>query len=173
MDDIDFGVIDKNGFTIYRICFARFVNARSTLRKPKEEWSKLVPKVEETFFSLVEQGKKKLEIEGVNKIIQRPDSAGFTCFRIATRCSPKIAKFLLSQDIKINSITTNMIIQSFNYPELAEQMMIKNINPNVIEYDGISEFERWPNSFKNTKCKDLAGMFPRSIHFVTEDTVCS
>ena len=115
--------------------------------------SKLVLKVEETFFWLVEQGQKKLGIEAVNEIIQRPSSNGSTCFSIATQCSPKIAKFILSQDIKINSITTVMMIPWFEYSELAEQMMIKNINPKVIEYDGISQFERWPNSFKNPKCK--------------------
>ena len=173
MDEIDFGFINKNGFTIYRMCFGRYVNATGTLKKPKEKWSKLIPKVEETFIWLVEQGQKKLGIEGVNEVIQRPDSNGNTCFSIATGCSPKIAKFILSQDIKINSITTTMIIPSFQYPELAEQMMVKNINPKVIDFTGKSEFERRPNSFKNSKCKGLAEKFPTSIHFVTEDTVCS
>merc|ERR1711917_203421 len=50
--------------------------------------------------------------------------------------------------------------------------MLKNINPKVIDYTGRSQFERLPNSFKNSKCKALAEKFPRSIHFVTEDTVC-
>ena len=173
MDENDFVFIDNDGFTIYRMCFDRYLNARWTLEKPEEDWSKLVTKVEETFFWLVDQGQKKLGIEGVNLIIQRPSSTGETCFLLATQCSPKIAKFILTQDIKINSITTDMIIPSFEYPELAEQTMIKNINPKVIEYDGISEFERWPGSFKNSKCKELAERFSRSIHFATEDTVCS
>ena len=125
MDEMDFGFIDKDGVTIYRICFTRYLNARWTLKKPKEEWSKLVPKVEETFFWLVEQGQKRLGIEGVNEIIQRPNSSGSTCFLILTGCSPKIAKFILNRDIKINSIATDMLIPSFEYPELAEQMMKK------------------------------------------------
>ena len=173
MDDFNFGFINTNGATIYGICFERYLNARWTLNKQQEKWSKLVPKVEETFFWLIEQGQKKLGIEAVNEIIQRPSSNGSTCFFLATQCSPKIAKFILSQDIKINSIQTDMIIPSFEYPELAEQMMIRNINPKVISYDGISQFERCPNSFKNSKCKELAQRFPRSIHFVTEDTICS
>ena len=173
MDDIDLGFIDKDGATIYRVCFEKYLNARWTLEKPKEKWSKLVPKVEETFFWLVEQGQKKLGIEAVNEIIQRPDSNGDTCFSNAGRCSSKISKFILHQDIKINSIRTDMIIPSFYYPELAEQMMLKNINPKVIECNGISQFERWPGSFTNPKCKELAEKFARSIHFVTEDTVCS
>ena len=134
MDDIDLGFIDKNGCTIYRICFNGYLGARWALKKPEEKWSKLVSKVEETFFWLVEQGQQKLGIESVNQIIQRPSSDGSTCFSIATQCSPKIAKFILSQHIKLNSITTDMIIPSFEYPELAEQMMLKNINPNVIDY---------------------------------------
>ena len=171
MDEIDFGFINKNKTTIYRQCFKRYLNARWTLKKPKEDWSKLVPKVEETFFWLMEQGQTKLGIEAVNEIIQRPDSTGSTCFSNASRCSPKIAKFILSQDIKINCISTVMMIPSFKYPGLAEQMMNKNINPNVISYDSISEFERWPSSFKNPKCKELAEKFPRSTDFVTECTV--
>jgi len=143
------------------------------LKKPEKEWSKLAAKVEETFFWLVDQGQKKLGIEAVNKIIQRPNSNGSTCFSIANQCSPEIAKFILSQDIKINSIKTNMMIPSFVNSELAEQMMLKNINPKVIAYDGRSQFDIWPNSFANPKCKELAEKFPRSIHFVTEDTVCS
>merc|ERR1711911_82852 len=51
-------------------------------------------------------------------------------------------------------------------------MMIKNINPKVIAFDGTSQFEDWPESFKNQKCEELAEKFPRSIHFVIEDTVC-
>ena len=98
MNDFNFGFISVNGSTIYRICFNRYVNARGTLKKPKEKWSKLVSKVEETFFWLIEQGQKKLGIEGVNEIIQGPNSNGETCFSIATQCSPKIAKFILSQD---------------------------------------------------------------------------
>ena len=147
------------------------MDAKWILKKPKEEWSKLVPKVEDTFFWLVEQGQKKLGIEAVNELIQKPDSNGSTCFSIASRCSPKIAKFILSQDIKINSIRPDMVTPSFAYPELAEQMMLKNINPKVISYSGRSQFERCPDSFKNSKCKQLAEKFARSIHFVTEDTV--
>jgi len=173
MDDIDFGFMDKNGFTIYRMCFERYVNARWTLKKPEKEWLKLVPKVEETFFWLVEQSQKILGILAVNEIIQRPSSDGGTCFLLATQCSPKISMFILYQDIKINSITTDMMIPSFKYPELAKQMMVKNINPKVIEYHGRSQFEAWPDSFKNQRCKELAENFPRSIHFVTADTVCS
>ena len=170
---IDFGFIGQNGFTIYRNCFSSYLGARFVLKKPEKEWSKLAAKVEETFFWLVDQGQKKLGIEAVNKIIQRPNSNGSTCFSIANQCSPEIAKFILSQDIKINSIKTNMMIPSFVNSELAEQMMLKNINPKVIAYDGRSQFDIWPNSFANPKCKELAEKFPRSIHFVTEDTVCS
>ena len=66
-----------------------------------------------------------------------------------------------------------MAIPWFQYPVLAEQMMLKNINPKVIEYDGRSQFEDWPDSFTNPKCEELAEKFPRSIHFVTEDTECN
>lgn len=172
MNDIDFGFTGHGGRSIYGTCFNRYMTTRWPSKKPEGEWSKLVPKVEETFFWLVEQGQKKLGIEGVNKIIQRPDSSGATCFGIASKFSLKISKFILDQSIKITSIRTTLMIPSFQFPELAEQMMIKNINPNVIDYTGINEIEGWPNSFKNPKCKELAEKFPKSIHFVTEDTSC-
>ena len=58
MDQIDFGFIGTHGFTIYRSCFGRYLNARLALKKPESECSKLIPKLEETFFWLVEEGKK-------------------------------------------------------------------------------------------------------------------
>ena len=172
MDEIDFEFIGLDGFTIYRHCFVLYLNARFVLRKPKEECAKLVPKVEELFFWLVESGKKLLRQKAVNQIIQKPDPNGNTCFALATQCSVRIAEFILAQDIKINSITTAMTIPWFEYSELTEQMMINNINPKVITFAGKSQFERWPDSFKNSRCKELAEKFPRSIHFATENSRC-
>ena len=174
MEEIDFGFEDDK-CTIYRICFQQILMARpcNPLTKPKQGWSKLVPKLEDTFFWLVESGRKKLGIDAINKIIQSPDPNGQTCFAYATRFSSKITEFILNQDININSIPTTMVTPHFKYPKFAELMMMKNINPKVIAYNGTSEFEDWPDSFKNPKCKKLAENFPRSIHFVVEDTQCS
>ena len=82
MDQIDFGFIGRNGFTIYRMCFTRYVNARWILNKPESEWSKLIPKLEETFFWLVEEGKKNGF--DTKKILQIPSSSGSTCFSVAS-----------------------------------------------------------------------------------------
>ena len=172
MNEIDFGYIGIGGFTIYRNSFNKFIIARFVLKISESERSKLIPKVEETFFWLVGESQKRLGTEAVNKIIEIPSSSGSTCFEVATACSPKILKFILNQEIRINSIQTNMTIPWFQYPELAEQMMIKNLNPKVIRYDGTSELERWSNSFLDPKCNELAQNFPRSVHFVTKDTEC-
>ena len=173
MNEIDFGFIGNGGFTIYRTSFNKYIIARFVLKKSEEDRSKLIPKVEETFFWLVEESQKRLGIKAVNEIIQIPSSSGSTCFEVATACSPKIMKFILNRDVKINSVQTNMTIPWFQYPELAEQMMIKNLNPKVIRYDALSEYERWPNSFVSSKCKALVEKFPRSIYFVTKDTECN
>ena len=125
MNEIDFGFIGIGGFTLYRVSFNIYILARFVLKKSEEDRSKLIPKVEETFFWLVEESQKRLGIQAVNEIIQRPSSNGSTCFEVATACSPKILKFILNQDVKINSIQTNMTIPWFQYPELAEQMMSK------------------------------------------------
>ena len=173
MDKIDYE-FNHEGFTLYRVCFNQYLTARpcNYLTKPKEGWEKLVPKVEDTFFWLVKSGKKKHDIAFINKIIQKPDPIGQTCFSFATRCSRKIAEFIIDQDIEINTISSAMVTASFKFPELAELMMKKNINPNVIAWDGKSEFEDWPGSFEKSKCKELAKNFPKSIHFVTSDTKC-
>ena len=165
--------MNENRFTIYRACFSRYLAARYLAKKASKKWSKLVLKVEESFFFLVERGNVIHGTDFINEIVQVPASNGETCFSIASECSSKIAKFILSQDIKINCVTMSMKIPSFKYPELAEQMMMKNVNPKVVSYDGSSEFEGWPETFKNQKSKQLAERFPRSIHFVIEDTYCT
>ena len=169
MDDIDFEY-DHNGITFYRNCFERYIISRNRLNKSEVEWSKLIPKIEEIFFWLIKEGKKKIGIDSVNELIQKPDSTGSTCFILASGCSQKITKYILDQNIKINGIQMNMLVPSFRYAEFAEVMMAKNINPKVICL-GTSDFEAWP-LFQNTKYRKLADEFPRSIHFVFEDTRC-
>ena len=73
MKNIDFGVLTHDG-TIFKMCFDQYLTARFTLKKPEEEWMKLVPKTEKVFFSLIEKAKSteaKLE-----EILQTPDSSG-------------------------------------------------------------------------------------------------
>ena len=65
-----------------------------------------------------------------------------------------------------------MLIPEFEYPELAEEMMNKGINPKVISYSGNSKLDLNPTSFKSDSSKTKANSFPNSIHFTTEDSKC-
>ena len=59
------------------------------------------------------------------RVIEKPDIVGSTCFDIASWCSPNIAKFILTSNIKINSIRQDMVTPSFKFKELAKAMMLK------------------------------------------------
>ena len=92
MDQVDYGYIENNGFTIYNQCFQRYIDARFTLKKPKAEWSILVTKTETVFDFLVEEGNRRGF--DVDSILEIPTSTGLTCFHIASRCSKKISDYI-------------------------------------------------------------------------------
>ena len=168
---IDFGYVNKNdGVTIYRRCFEKYAKARFGLKKPKSEWSKLIPKTEEMFLYLVEQG---IENEyNVENILEIPDSTGSTCFSVASQCSEKICNYIIERRVKINSIRTDMMVPHFLYPNLAVQMMAKGINPHVINFTENSQVDLYPSSFESEKAQRLLSQFQRSVHFSIEDIKC-
>ena len=172
MDEIDLGLTRRHGVTFYSLCFDKYISVRYKLKQPEEKWSQLIPKIEETFFWLVKEHQKHLDIDKVNRFIEAPDLNGGTCFNSASQCSLKISKYILSQDIRINSITTAMLTPSFRFSELAEDMMNKNLNPRIISYSGYSQFEGWPISFAKPKLKKQAQKFSTSVHFVVDETKC-
>ena len=166
----DFGYVDKDGFTIYRRCFQKYITSRLTLKRPKSEWSKLVPETEAVFYFLVKQG-----IDNgcdVDSILEIPPSDGSTCFDVASGCSEKICNYIIARGIKVNSIRTTMKIPQFEYPSLIIQMMENGINPHVIDCNGKSQVDYNPSSFESEEAKRLLASFPRSIHFSTEDIEC-
>ena len=170
MDQVDFGYVDRGGFTIYRICFQRYLNARYGLKRPEAEWKKLVTKTETVFHFLVEEGNKRGF--NVDSIMEIPTSTGSTCFSEASQCSKKIIKYIIGRGIQVNSITTEMVVPDFEYSDLAVPMMEAGINPRVIRYDGKSEIDMFLSSFKSDEAKQLLDRFPRSIHFSIEDISC-
>ena len=170
MDQVDFGYIGMDGFTIYRQCFQRYINARFTLKRPEAEWKKQVAKMEIVFDFLVEEGNKRGF--NVDEILEIPDSNGSTCFSVASQCSKKIMKYIIGRGIKVNSIKTDMMVPEFKYPDLAVSMMNKGINPNVISFTGDSQIDIYPSSFESEEAKQLLAQFPLSIHFSVEDINC-
>merc|ERR1711946_84177 len=80
--------------------------------------------------------------------------------------------YVIQRGIKVNTITTDMMVPVFEYPELAIPMMKEGINPNVIKYNGLSQIDLYPSSFKSEEAKQLLAQFPRSIHFSIEDINC-
>ena len=170
MDQVDFGYVGRNGFTIYSRCFQRYIDARFDLKKPEAEWKKLVSKTETVFDFLVEEGNKRGF--DVDSILEIPTSSGGTCFSVASQCSRKIMDYIIEKGIKVNSITTHMMVPTFKYPDLAASMMKKRINPHVIAYKGDSLIDLYPSSFKSEEAKQLLAKFPKSIHFSIEDISC-
>ena len=160
MKEVDFAYVDNDGFTIYRMCFSKYISAQF-----REEWTRLqvVPETEKVFDFLVAEGRKNGF--DVDLLLERPNSTGETCFDLASRCSKKICKYILGRGIKVNSIKTDMMIPGFEYPDLSIQMMEEGINPRVISYSGNSQVGLCPSSFKDEKAKLLLAQFPRSIHF--------
>ena len=170
MKQVDFDYVSKTGSTIYRICFQRYLNTRFKLGKSKAEWSKVLFRTKKAFVELVKQG-DKCEFN-VDKILEIPSYGGSTCFSIVSDCSQSISNDLICRDIKINSITTGMIVPDFKYPDLAVPMMRKGINPHVIDYKGDTQIDIYPASFKSERAKQLLAQFPTSIYYSTEDINC-
>ena len=176
MTNADFGYIGRDGVTIYRNCFRIYNEARlknwknQKLEKPEEEWSKLIPETEEVFFFLVEEGIKNGF--NIDNILEIPDSMGDTCFGAASLCSEKICNYIIGRRIEINSINTRMMVPTFDYPNLAVQMMKMGINPHVINYEGYSQVDYNPSSFESEEAKVLLSKFPRSVHFSIKDIKC-
>ena len=90
MDQVDFGYVGRNGLTIYRQCFQRYINARFTLNRPEAEWKKLVSKTETVFNFLIEEGNKRGY--DVDSILEIPDSTGETCFTAVARLGCKLLR---------------------------------------------------------------------------------
>ena len=170
MNQVDFGYVGRDGATIYRRCFDRYIKARYVLKRPETELKKLVRKTEIVFVFLIEEGKKRKP--AVASILEIPSPDGLTCFSIASKCSRKISNYIIGREIKVNSITTDMIVPNFHYPDLAVPMMEAGINPHVIAYDGKSRIDLDPSSFKSEEAKKLLAKFPKSIHFSIEDINC-
>ena len=132
MDKVDFDYVGTDGLTIYINCFQRYINARYIREIPEAKWKKLVTKTEAVFEYLVQEGNKRGFT--VDSILEIPASNGSTCFQIASRCSEKISGYIIRRRIKVNSITTDMMVPEFTYADMAIPMMKKGINPYVIAY---------------------------------------
>ena len=176
MAKVNFGYSARGGCTIYRYCFDKYIDSRYTLKRPEKEWSKLVERTEAVFFFLVEHGYRNGF--NIDAILEIPDSTGQTCFTMASLCSEKICSFIIKRRIKINSITTTLMVAEFKYPDLAVQMLKKNINPHVIDCKGYSQVDLHPSSFESAEAKRLLCESPRSvnmrsIHYSIEDIDCS
>ena len=65
-----------------------------------------------------------------------------------------------------------MTIPDFKYPDLANQMMKKGINPFIINYKGNSQVNEYPSSFASKESQLLLAQFPRAVHFAIEDIYC-
>ena len=180
MENVDFDYVGMLGFTIYRVCFSKYLDAYNTFKLSEAENSEflekrkirnqIVVKTETVFNFLLEHGIKNGF--NIDSILEIPDDNGNTCFQIASQCSFKICNYLLKRNIKINSIETKMMVPEFNFSESTIKMLEKGVNPFVISHDGESEIDRRPFMFETEEAKRLLSQFPRSVHFSIEDIQC-
>ena len=167
MSQVDFGYA-PGGFTIYLNCFQPYQYAR--LKISRAEGSRLVPKTEAVFELLVEKG---YEFGfNVDAILEIPTVTGLTCFATAVKCSEKITNYILQRPIQVNSITMNMMVPDFTWPDLAVQMMKRGINPRIIDQFGFSRVRMFRSSFQSEEATSLLSQFSRSVHFSIEDIHC-
>ena len=117
------------------------------MKSLETKWLNLVPKTEDVFHLLVQEG--NANGFNVDAILELPDATGSTCYNIASSCSQKICNFFIERDIKLNCINIDMVVPSFQYPNLAMKMMKKGVNPHVIDYKGNSKLALHPSSFQN------------------------
>ena len=167
MSQVDFGYIDEDESTIYL----------KLLTKQEAECSKLVSKTESVFEFLVEQG-NKIGFN-VDSILERPNSIGQTCFSIASKYSEKICDFIIGRQILVNSLSVDMTVPEFRFPDLAIRMMEKGINPFLIDFTKNCQINYHPNTFESDKVKPSLSKFStefstklRSVHFTIEDITC-
>ena len=169
MKEVDFGYVGDSGCTIYRACFDKYLTARET-KLSSDRLVSLIMKTEEIFFFLVEQGNKNGY--NVDAILEIPDNTGNACFPVASQCSFNICNYIIARNIKVNSITTYMMVPSFKSSKLTIQMLKKGINPYVINFDGVDVIHYNPSSFENEEAKRLLAEMPRSVHYSIEDIDC-
>ena len=108
MKQVDFNYVDEDGDSIY------FHHAYRGAGGSDEKL--------EVLKFLVNEGEKNGF--DVNAILEKADENRWTCF-VRYWFNENIRKYLLDRGIKINSITTNMCIPDFRFPDLAVQMMSK------------------------------------------------
>ena len=112
----------------------------------------IISKVETVFdFCISEANERGFDVDSLLEI---PSVLGETCFKIASTMSEKLTKYLLDRDIKINTIDVNSMIPEFKFPELASEMMLKGVNPHIIDYAGNSETEKNDSSFKSSESRE-------------------
>ena len=121
MDEVDFGYIGREEATVYIRCFQRYLEARFILKRPEAEWKKLVSKTEAVFYSLIDEGNRRGF--NVNTILEITSSTGDTCFRIASQCSRNISEYFIGKGLKVNSVTLDMLVADFEYPDLTIPML--------------------------------------------------
>ena len=167
MSQVDFDYA-PGGFTIYKSCFQPCLYAK--LYRVQEELSKIIPKTEAVFEFLVEQGKEFGF--NVDSILETRDETGGTCFSVAAQCSEKISNYILQRPIRVNSISMNMMVPDFRWPDLAIKMMEKGINPHIIDHWGLNQIKMFRSSFQSEEAKSLSSQFSRSVHFSIEDIHC-
>ena len=145
---------------------------------------RLIFKSEKMFFYLTTKVEKKLGKEKLFSILESPNGAGDTVFRIASILSEKISGWILERNMDVAFVNSYWFTPQFYFKSHVEKMLEKGINPFVVRNDERSEYLRpiFRNINRNKKKREkflkpfLSGKITEEkteVYFSFDDSNCS
>ena len=172
---VDFSKTDKYGGSIFKILMTQGI---VTVQKNDPSFGNLMSKIEENFFFLISAAKEHLEEEKIDRIIESPCNSGQTVFGFVSFSSEKISGWILDRNIDVAFVDDTWLTPQFRFKSNVEKMLKKGINPFVVSYKGVSEFDN--RNFENIDQKLLEAFLSGNItearteaYYSFRDSKCS
>ena len=144
---------------------------------------RLINSIEKMFFYFQTKAEKKLGRDKLFRILESPDDAGVTVFAITSNLSEKISGWILERNIDVDFVDCCWFTPNFYYKSNVEKMLIKGINPFIVNSRG-SEYLRpiFRNINRNKKKREkllksfLSGKITEEkteVYFSFNDSECT
>jgi len=146
---VDFTRRDYLGTSIFRSLIEKGLMNDKPLKKNHPFFQRLVLRTEKMFFYLISVAEKKLGRDKVDQIIERPDDGGDTVFLTTSRLSEKISSWILDRNIDVAFVNVEWSTPHFFYQSLVEKMLLKEINPFVVDRTRTSWYSESTINFRN------------------------
>ena len=151
MEVVDWNYKYTAGQTFFAAIFVRANLLRSHGKMINSNFRNEIEKVYFRFTKYVENHGQM----DVNDILGETNILGQMVFYPASVYSEHISKDILSRNVNVNYVD-----QTMNYPHLkngnlTQLLLEKGVNPFIVPYYGKSDYDLYPNNFKNVKRKYL------------------